>query len=66
MIKIDVEMPASCDECGFICLKEHECVIIRKMNQNRIRILDPHIWDYEKAEEKPDWCPLIEEKEKAT
>ena len=54
MIKIEIKMPKNCEECGFICNEEHECVIMRKINRNK----DAHVWDYEKTGEKPDWCPL--------
>lgn len=64
MIKIDMEMPAHCEDCPFRdCALEYrdywKCWAFKseKHRCTAYKIYNP------KSNGKPDWCPLIEVKE---
>jgi len=61
MIKIDMETPNTCSNCRFQTVAfegdlfmEHECYCIVAVES---------VEDYMDNGTKPDWCPLIEDKE---
>lgn len=59
MIKIQLELPNNCEECGLVCNDEHECVVMRRLNRDKYIKQDARVWEYEKEGTKPDWCPLL-------
>jgi hypothetical protein len=65
MIKIDMEMPAHCEDCIFRdCTLEYrtywKCWAYKK-EDHRYTTFETH---NPKSTKKPEWCPLIEVKEK--
>lgn len=52
MIKIDIEMPKSCDDCRFLLqINNANCYVSESLQE------------IDDIEIKPLWCPLIEVKE---
>ena len=55
MIKIDIEMPRTCNGC-FACYDIEFC------NLMDIKYPDNKVEEHCYNDTKPEWCPLIEEK----
>ena len=53
MIKIDMEMPVSCEGCRFLL----------HFNSDAICYASVSLQEMDDIEVKPDWCPLIEDSE---
>lgn len=49
MVKIDMEMPKNCGDCPFVFYAKNCALTIKQIELNS----------------KPDWCPLIEDKDKS-
>lgn len=47
MVKIDMEMPKKCIDCPFVFYAKNCALTIKQVELSK----------------KPDWCPLIEDKE---
>lgn len=56
MIKIDIEMPKTCNGCFANQGSEDCCSLMSDIYPKNV------VLDYSWNDTKPEWCPLIEEK----
>ena len=66
MIKINMEMPKSCYDCRMVDDEFGYCHAVDVIALGKRGHYNGELWKYEDNHTKPEWCPLIEDKDYET